>query len=697
MYRLVIVFVLFLTGCAKNPVNHDEHDLDLSEGISKAYGQPLLQSYQSCEQLKNDLKDTAMREMHARMAMLREHIPNENYFWPGGNIRFPPALSPTPASAEAGSIGGPGALVEGIDFSGTNNQEKNVDEADIIKIDGNYFYILRDNKLDILAIGDNGGLTEKSSLLLPDQASSLLIMGDKALVFTNNPLLSNLGNNELTDRYFGDMIGIMLVDLSRDRSSPQILDTKYFQGALIAARTIGDSFYVSTYYDAGIPDIRLNLHPSEDFYTVSEEEQRMLWDQMITRLTIYNERIINEMDFLSLLPTELTISEPAVLSRNLSESDCAQSFGANNGSETGFTNLLTITPNEQEINYSSQWVKGNRPIVYASLDQIVVASPDHKPWWFFNNKDQIEETSIHRFKIGDNALLYYADSVKIDGTIKDSFSVSEYEGYLRIATTVSDNRRFFASNDSPRREEQNNLYILGQENGSFGVVSSIKDLAPGERIWSARFSKDKGFIVTFKQIDPLFTIDLRDPKNPKVAGVLKVPGVSTYLQDIGDDQVLSVGYGGNEDGLDFNTTVSLFDVSDFNNPALAKKLSFAIKDGLNDSWSNVWSEGNNNHLAINYFSPKKMTAIPLSTSRWMPEKGYEYISILKLINTDKLGELSVYGDIDHSKFYKEENYYMNTNIRRSYFVGDYIYAISAKAITATRLSDLSAVSDIVLQ
>ena len=166
----------------------------------------------------------------------------------------------------------------------------------------------------------------------------------------------------------------------------------------------------------------------------------------------------------------------------------------------------------------------------------------------------------------------------------------------------------------------------------------------GKRFGPRAFRKIKAFSLLLSESDPLFTLNLRDPKNPKVAGVLKVPGVSTYLQDIGHDHVLAVGYGGDNDGLNWKTTVSLFDVSDFNKPQLAKTLPLSL--GAN--WHYSQSEANNNHLAITYWGPAQMTAIPMSAGRWGEvRKGYEYVTKLMLINTAVDKNLSIHGEIDH--------------------------------------------------
>lgn len=699
--------LVLLGGCAAQKKEIDEvKGLDLGgEGISQAFGAPLLQSYQSCDQLKNDLKETALRENATRMAYLLEKIPSGDSSYPVPGVFAPGsssdvAMAPppmAPVGAESGVIP-PSAPREGIDFSGTNNQEKGVDEADIIKIDGKFFYILKGNSLQILAIEENGALTPASTLSLPYNADALLLMGDKALVISElyswelqNMRLKNLSRSYTYTR-------IDLVDLSADRKSPSIVQSNYFEGHYKGARTIGGSFYLATYNDLGIEGLRWNLYPSEDFWTVSVEEQKQLWTAMVARLKASNDRIINNFDFLSLLPNEIKQDGEQMNRTPLSEGDCNQSYGATEGSATGFVNLVTINPEANGANVAMQWVKGNEPIVYASPDQFVLAAHEHKDWWFYKNKDSKEQTSIHRFKLGTGSLPYYADSVRIDGKIHNSFSLSEYQGYLRIATTTSGERRFFEpeSNGTQPRPDENHLFILGEDSGKLDIISSIQGLAPGEKIWSARFSKDKGFIVTFKQVDPLFTLDLRDPKNPKVAGVLKVPGVSTYLQDIGNDQVLAVGYGGDDKGLDWKTTVSLFDVSDFNNPQLARSLSLSF----GADWQQSESEANRNHLAITYWGPAQMTAIPLSAGRWnqasaFSNQNYEHKTKLMLVSTAPEKALSIFGEIDHSKYYNNEGYFSQSNIRRSYFVGDFVYAFSANAITATKLSDMSAVNEVV--
>ena len=119
------------------------------------------------------------------------------------------------------------------------------------------------------------------------------------------------------------------------------------------------------------------------------------------------------------------------------------------------------------------------------------------------------------------------------------------------------------------------VFVLGlnSDETEYEVIGHVGDIAPDESIWSARFMGDKAYIVTFRNIDPLWTIDLSEPKDPRVIGELEIPGVSTYIHPMGDNHLLTIGIAGDEDGLHWGVTqISIFDVSDFSNPKLASSL-----------------------------------------------------------------------------------------------------------------------------
>src|SRR5262249_34983159 len=143
----------------------------------------------------------------------------------------------------------------------------------------------------------------------------------------------------------------------------------------------------------------------------------------------------------------------------------------------------------------------------------------------------------------------------------------EKDGFLRVATTTNwETRWWLAANERPQTE--NNVYVLTAIAGKLRKIGALTDISPGERIFSARFVGDRGFLVTFQQLDPMTTIDLSDPSAPPAVGQHTTPGVATYLQPIAGDRLLSIGYGGDANGLNWRTQLGLYDVSNFAAPAL---------------------------------------------------------------------------------------------------------------------------------
>ena len=343
-------------------------------------------------------------------------------------------------------------------------------------------------------------------------------------------------------------------------------------------------------------------------------------------------------------------------------------------------------------------VLSNWSTVYASTDTLIIAEPAQNWWWFWFNDEIDEASNLHRFDISDAGQTVYTGSGRVDGTILGQFALSEHKDYIRVASTTGRWNRWWSEDPT---EPENHIYVLEGET-ELEVIGHTGGIAVGERIWSSRFVGDKAYLVTFRNIDPLWTIDLKNPTNPVIVGELEVPGVSTYIHPLEDGNLLTIGYGGDDEGLNWKTQISLFDVSDFARPTLASALSLAPTVD-SEGWSYAWSEANYEHKAFQYWGPMKMLAVPLSTWRWVnnDEEGesryhYEYVSKLSLVSVEAGEELEIYGDVDHSDFYNlddddEHYYYRNPNIRRSIFMGDYIYAISSKGVTSHKISDMSLV------
>jgi len=209
----------------------------------------------------------------------------------------------------------------------------------------------------------------------------------------------------------------------------------------------------------------------------------------------------------------------------------------------------------------------------------------------------------------------------------------------------------------------------------------------------ARFILDKGYLVTFRSIDPLWTIDLQNSHAPRVIGELEVPGVSTYIHPLEDGHLLTIGYGGEEGGfLDWLPQVSLFDVTDFAAPALDSTLGLVPPTG--EGWGWGWSEALYEHKAFQYWAPKGLLAVPVSSYRYFEDPAsewgyrYEYSARLDLVTVDPTTGLSAFGAVDHSRFFNSEEVsycWFYPQVRRSIFMGDFIYTVSGFGVTAKDL------------
>jgi len=233
----------------------------------------------------------------------------------------------------------------------------------------------------------------------------------------------------------------------------------------------------------------------------------------------------------------------------------------------------------------------------------------------------------------------------VPGSPLNQFSIDEYAGNLRIATTVGQNSWLFPA------ESVNDLYIL---NDNLETIGSVQNLAQGERIYSARFINDVAYLVTFKQIDPFFVVDLSSPSNPKVTGELKIPGFSSYLHPLSENIILGVGQEENQ------VKLSLFDVADPANPTETDKY-------LLDEY---WTEVQNNHHAFLQDDKHSVFFIPGGRGGYIFSYADNKLSLAKAVS--------------------------ETGTQRAIFIDDYMYIIGSENITVLDETDWGTVSTLSL-
>lgn len=301
-------------------------------------------------------------------------------------------------------------------------------------------------------------------------------------------------------------------------------------------------------------------------------------------------------------------------------------------------------------------------------------------------------TTIHKIGIDEGEIDYIA-SAEVPGYILNQFSIDEYKGFLGIATTTGS---IWGGNS------KNNIYILDE---NLHQVGKIEGLAPGEKIYSARFVGDRAYLVTFKKVDPFFVIDLSDPRNPKVLGELKIPGFSNYLHPYDEDHVIGIGKDTVEAlpeekerrGIDFawyqGLKIALFDVTDPTNP---KEISKVIIGDRGTSSPVLY-----NHKAFLFDREKELLVIPVSVCQIDEEikerlNGYtgsiygELVFRGVYVYNINLDDGIVYkGRITHGQGWDH-------SIKRSLYIGDILYTVSERMIKMNRLDTLDAVGEIML-
>ncbi len=291
--------------------------------------------------------------------------------------------------------------------------------------------------------------------------------------------------------------------------------------------------------------------------------------------------------------------------------------------------------------------------------------------------------TINRFNVEGQGLNYAGTGI-IEGSLYNQFAMDLYDSYLRVATTSYDNKNY---------EPINNLFIFDKE---MNQVSSLTGLAPTERIYSARFEGKTGYLVTYKQMDPLFVIDLSNPKEPKVKGQLKIPGVSTYLHPIAENLVVGIGIatmdeeeGGdklsNASALQAGIKLSLFDVSNPNEPKEVNKIILGTRGS--------YSSAQYNHKAVTVHKGKAMIAIPV-TIIYNEERNLEnfYGAYVFAVENDKLVGKAKLGRLTNSY-----RYYGGYSEDRVCYIGDKFYYLYENKINEYEINHFKRLQTLTLQ
>ena len=591
----------------------------------------------------------------------------------------------------------------GLDYSETNNQVQGVDEGDILKTDGKYIYTITKNTLFIVEAYPGKDAKVVSTIEFEEKPSGLFVNGDTLTVFGTTYNVEDL--NEAGVRVRNGMTFFEIYDIS-DRENPKLEKEFKYEGRYYNSRMIQDTVYLIT-----------EVYPS---YRMEPITPIILEDGEMSTI---KPRDIYYFNIPYHNPHFVGIHSINIKNKENEESKMIAVEGSPNMYMSENNIFLTYTEriNEWELQREviRKLIEPKLPDHYVNLIEKIedvdldVLSPYEKQNKIMNiiyeyengltndERDDLENESEKLLKEILDKMEYFEYTVinkiavdggditvesngKAPGSVINQFSMDEYEDVFRIGTTVNTRWSRFGSE---RTQSSNNVYTLDED---LEIIGKLEGLAKGESIYSTRFMGDRLYLVTFRQVDPFFVIDLSNPKKPESLGELKIPGFSRYLHPYDENTIIGIGRDASETGRQEGLKISLFDVSNVKKP---KEVAKYVADSKYSGTSAEYE-----HKAFLFSKEKNLLVIPVYSyegSRWMNGAwvdGGESYNGAFVFNIDK-NDIELRGLIDHSK--AAQNRY-SPAVERSLYIEDLLYTKSPYLLRINELEDLSSVKNVEL-
>lgn len=585
-------------------------------------------------------------------------------------------------------------------YSETNVQVAGVDEADLIETDGEYLYILRGSELLIANAWPADELSLVSRRQVRGSALGQYLYGDRLTVVSQvldeGPIwlfdsARSAVASATSSRYYdwpyparSATTVVTVFDVS-DPSAPVLVQKTELDGEYVESRRLDEHVFVVLRNDQiGLPepekicntDAGAIPEPSDSYGLIRyqpptpcvyETEEQYLervqsqWGRFLDEDLPHYASYGPDGD---LVRTGL-LTAPEDMYRPLT--DDARSLVT--------VVSLDVTSNEPGLGAASGILAAGGSEIYGSLDNLYV----------FDKGATAEDSPVtrimkFRWDRNDGGVQFVAQG-QVAGSMINQFSADEQGDDLRIATTIS---HAWTGNWSGRSE--NALFVLREDGGVLEFVGSLQNLALDENIRSVRFLGDRAFVTTFRQVDPLFALDLRDSAAPRAVGHITMPGFNSYMQLVDANHILAVGRN-TPNGIAGPTQVALFDVSDLSRPRLVEQFTFPRFSS---------SEAELDHHAFGWFAEHHVLAVPSTGGVWerLDNDGDGYREARVWKQADKLavfridadavprsgGGVQWLGEIEH-----------DSAVRRSAFIDDVLYSIATESVVAANIQNPSQV------
>ena len=445
---------------------------------------------------------------------------------PWGLAGPPVPLAPSVAGDRRMSeAAGPAKHAVGASGTGTNVQEADVDESDVAKTDGRIVVRVEGRALVVTDVtGSTPRELSRTTLTGPPTVHpEVLLHGDRVLVVSDEPSVSYRGPIVDGREIAGEFVAPSGRDSSTHMASfdvsdptvPRLTDRRSIDGSLVSTRE---------YADGTVRVVLTSGYPPLDFVQPNR-------DRTPAQATKENRRIVRAAPAEAWLPTVSSGTEKPLL-------ECTEVRHPRRPAGFGTVSVVGFSFDDPDRT-TATGLTASGDLVYSSADRLYAATSGGAT------------TTVHAFAL-DGPRTSYVGSGSVPGTVKDRWSFSEYDGHLRVASTT----------DSQRQPASTVVTVLAERGDRLVRTGHVGGLGVDEQVKAVRWFGDVAVVVTFRQIDPLYTLDLSDPARPRVLGELKAPGFSSYLHPVGGDLLVGLGHEATTKGADLGTQAATFDLSD---------------------------------------------------------------------------------------------------------------------------------------